>query len=570
MNLIQNNPFRLAGVFANTTARELTSQKSLILRSASIQRPVSSSLDFSFFDPINRSDLKVIDRVFAEIEQNNGKVAHALFWFVNGNSFDDIAFKYLYNDDKEKAMEIWSKAVEGKDVTAKNFACFNNYGTIKLLSANEKELKLGIEAKINLIESAFFTDFVKLVADETYALSSELQMQKFVDDLLKELKPNRSSSEIIKSFKGVSFNGARYFSQKYSEEPLLNIENRIESAKRKRKEEKDGLYQIGLLLYVGCRDELKIIKNTLGLSDFRFKVASDNLAKEVMNCAIDHFQEWKERKNPSNESLKLLKYAEAIAIDNQVKERITENINGIEEYEQIFPVKKEIEFIKQRLSHFQNLADTVSNANDLIEKCRPKLFAIKRALGAKNPIYLNLSSAVVRSSQGMLVTAINELQEKTVNDRYEQLSGFPTLKRNIASALDTSYFFSKMDKDAELSNHCNKNLNALKNLANQLNVSTLNPEEKLDREICKLENDLSQTKRTTFLQGELDVAYRNLEKIKEWQLFRSLDTRNHQISNQNKKIENIKKRAEDQKQLKIKDLEAAIDRKRKELKNLQK
>jgi len=61
-----------------------------------------------------------------------------------------------------------------------------------------------------------------------------------------------------------------------------------------------------------------------------------------------------------------------------------------------------------------------------------------------------------------------------------------------------------------------------------------------------------------------------MEKIKEWHLFRSVDTRNKEISNQKRAIERIKQRAEEQKAIKLKELKRQIDRKKLELKNLQK
>ena len=178
--------------------------------------------------------------------------------------------------------------------------------------------------------------------------------------------------------------------------------------------------------------------------------------------------------------------------------------------------------------------------------------------------------SVVGNSQGMLVTAINELQETVVNNPFGQILALQSLKENVSVALDVSYFFSKMDKNNDLKNHCVQNLNALKSLAKNLGISTRNPEERLEYAISALEVDLRQIERTTFYKGELDTAYQKMEKIKEWHLFRSVDTRNKEISNQKRAIERIKQRAEEQKAIKLKELKRQIDRKKLELKNLQK
>jgi hypothetical protein len=111
-----------------------------------------------------------------------------LFWFIKANTFDETAINYLINDDKEKAIEIWEKVTNGKEVTSKNFSCFNNIGTLKLLSNSKDEIKEGLEAKIKLIESPNFADFVHTVADQTYTIDNQKQAEKFVDDVTETIQ----------------------------------------------------------------------------------------------------------------------------------------------------------------------------------------------------------------------------------------------------------------------------------------------------------------------------------------------------------------------------------------------
>ncbi len=51
-----------------------------------------------------------------------------------------------------------------------------------------------------------------------------------------------------------------------------------------------------------------------------------------MQCGIDYFQEWNESKDPSEEALKLLKYARKIAVGTQTLERIDGNLEGLQEW----------------------------------------------------------------------------------------------------------------------------------------------------------------------------------------------------------------------------------------------
>lgn len=467
MKLIQDNPYRIAGILANSSEKELQKQKSKITKYASIGKQVDSELDFPFLGNIDRSESS-ITKAFSGIEQNQDKVSHSLFWFLKANTFDETAINYLINGDKDKAVEIWDKVTNGKEVTSKNFSCFNNIGTLKLLSNSKDEIKEGLEAKIKLIESPNFADFVHTVADQTYTIDNQKQAKKFVDDLLKQFNGKYSSSDTLKLFSNCNGTTQKYLSQKFTEEPIHKIESQIESTKNKRKTNKCGAYELGLKLFVNCKDDLATLKSLLGTSDLKYKMIADNLAKEVMQCGIDYFQEWKESKNPSEEGLKLLKYAQSIAIGSQTKDRIKENINGIEEWAKTAPVKKEFEFILKKLVAFRNANDTIENARDLVSSCKPKLQSMKSILGSSNEEYLNLSTAIANNALGMLVTVINDEQ----NNPLVRIGHFDTLKTALRGALAVSKEIESLDMKSEQRSHFNTNYSTLKSIASQLGVWT--------------------------------------------------------------------------------------------------
>lgn len=332
MKLIQDNPYRIAGILANASEREVVRQKSKISKSAGIGRQVDSELDFPFMNTVDRTDLNSVNKAFSGIEQNQDKVSHSLFWFLKVNTFDETAINYLINGDKEKAVEIWDKVTNGKEVTSKNFSCFNNISTLKLFSDSKDEIKEGLKTKIQLIESPNFTDFVHTVADQTYTIDNQKQAEKFLDDILKQFKGKYSTSDMLMLFSSCNGDTQKYLSKKFTEEPQYKIESQIENTKNKRITNKSGAYEFGLKLFENCKDDLATLKSLLGSADLQYKMIADNLAKEVMQCGIDYFKELQEIKDPSKEGLKLLNYAKSIAVGNQTKERIDSNIEGMEEF----------------------------------------------------------------------------------------------------------------------------------------------------------------------------------------------------------------------------------------------
>lgn len=433
MKLIQDNPYRIAGILSNANARELERQKAKITRYASIGKQVDSELDFPFLGNIDRSESS-ITKAFSGIEQNQDKVSHSLFWFLKANTFDETAINYLINGDKEKAVEIWDKVTNGKEVTSKNFSCFNNIGTLKLLSNSKDEIKEGLEAKIKLIESTQFANFVHTVADQTYTIDNQKQTEKFIDDVLKQLKGKYSSSDTLKLFSNCNGTTQKYLAQKFTEEPIHKIESQIESTKNKRKTNKSGAYELGLKLFVNCKDDLATLKALLGTSDLKYRMIADNLAKEVMQCGIDYFKELQDVKDPSEEGLKLLKYAQSIAIGSQTKDRIKENIEGMQEWAETAPIKDDLNFITNKLKNFQNAVDSIENAKSLVSSCKSKLQNIKNILGSTDELYLNVSSAVVSNALGMIIEVVNEAQSGLEYNRAKLLL-LPSIVSDAVSAI---------------------------------------------------------------------------------------------------------------------------------------
>lgn len=333
MKLIQDNPYRIVGILANSSEKELQKQKSKITRYASVGRQVNSEFDFPFLGNVDRSESSIA-KAFSGIEQNQDKVNHSLFWFLKVNNFDEMAIDYLVNGDKEKAVEIWDKLTNEKEITPKNFSCFNNIGTLKLLSESKDEIKEGLEAKIKLIESPNFVDFVRTVADQTYAIDNQKQIEKFVDDVLKQLEGKYSSSDILKMFNTCNETIQRYLLQKITEEPIHRIESQIETCKKQRRANKGDAYEFGLKLYTNTNDDLTLLKTILSINDLKYKAIADQLANEIMQCGIDYFNESQENNSRDNYlelSQKLTELADSIGVGKMVKDRAKDNLATLEE-----------------------------------------------------------------------------------------------------------------------------------------------------------------------------------------------------------------------------------------------
>uniref|UniRef100_UPI004048D1EA CFI-box-CTERM domain-containing protein n=1 Tax=Algoriphagus sp. TaxID=1872435 RepID=UPI004048D1EA len=332
MKLIQENPYRIVGILSNTTAKEIQGRKVKITAFAKVGKQVSSEFDFPFLNSIEK-DHNCIEKAFSAIQQSKEMLDNSLFWFLKTNSFDETAITYLINGDKNKAIEIWERVTLDKEVTSKNFSCFNNVGTLKLLGETQTEIKQGIQAKLKLIESSYFTNFVHNVAGEAFIIDNQKQLKHFVNVLIGQLKGKFSNREIITIFENCNDEIQKNLLEKFTEESTYKIESALEITKKKRNQSKIDAYKFGTQLYNDCKLEFEQLKSLLGVNDLKYKLIADNLAKEIMQCGIDYFNESQRNDSAENyleNAMRLNKLADSIAVGKLLKDRVKDSIETLE------------------------------------------------------------------------------------------------------------------------------------------------------------------------------------------------------------------------------------------------
>ena len=568
MQQIKNNPYRVIGLLVGATAPQQVRQINRLRQS--IEAEVEPDEDFSFpvISKLQRTT-ETVNAAASKIHLESGKINASLFWFYKGNEIDDdAAFDILKgeNGDKEEAQKIWTSAIKGKEITKRNVSCLHNLSTLLLSNAFKgnkifvKILEDAITLKLKFLESDFSADLVKIATDENNRTNKvELQLI-FLKELHSEIEKNEdfSTDRFLTILNNLNFSAKEEFLKGFVQKPIRQIEDEISKTKTKRQADKRDAEIFGKELYENTEASIEQLKNVLDTSDIRYQNIADKLANEILQCGIDFFQEFKDEDfDPSDESMNLFDLASSIAVGNIVSQRCEENTENLQEWIDEKPdrdrqklIADELTFIGSKLERFQSLSDTISNAKDLIDSCKPKLIEIKKALGSNDEFYLNISSAVVQNAQNMLVQAVNEIIEAS-NSRSFGVS-LSSDKASIQTALDITFKIGSFDMNSTLKSHYKNNLDGIKNLAGQLGISTLSPKEKVQQEKTTAERKLREIQNQTFFQNEINAANNEMSKIKEWQFLRSQADKDSQIREQENKIRQIKTRSEQEKASQIK------------------
>jgi len=550
MNIIKQNPFRVLGLTANATEKELQRQISIIKRYAEVGKTKTFDSDFEFIGDISRNQ-EEIQQASNLIEQAHKKLLYALFWFIKNNQFDEIAFNNLKERNIEKAIEIWNKTLK-EEITSKNYSSYHNLSTLYIALATIdaqielQKLQTGISLKGKLIHSENLKDFSKLITGNGTASDPIEISKKFVDEVIELLKPylNKrngiSTNDLISLFNTFPASIKKYISAKFTEVPISNIENEIEKTRRKRKNSPEDAEEHGEELYKSTKNDITLLKKLMGSSNVQFQMIANKLSNELLECSIVFYNHWSENYtddfDPFDDALKVAKYAKSIGSTGQAKNRIDEAIDTLEDmrYKDCFQT---IGVINAILDVYKKLDEENRFAN-IFEK---KIIDESKIMTVLKPVFSNeIINKIAQSGRNDLINDFNNSLNKLITKISYRNSDFFTKKKTtfISSLPLTNSIRQNFEKD------------------------------KIEKEIKALQRKLSETKKKQYYSSELQNLNYQMAGIKKWQLFRGIETRERQISEKQQEINRVITKGETEKKRDISRIEEEIASKKIELNKL--
>lgn len=521
MHIIQNNPYRTVGLLVGATAREQERQVKRLKQFIEAEQDPQDDFSFPTLGNLHRT-LDKVNEAASKLNLDSDKMSSALFWFYKGNPItDEPAFDAIKEADLDQVINIWTKLTSNGEVSQRNASAYSNLGTLYLsgilegTNTNEAILEQGISLKLKFLESDFIKDFKALATDETFKTTKKELQLLFLNQVQSEVEKSGTvtSNKFLDILTKQEFSAKEDFLKGFVQKPIEQIEKKVEESKSKRKANKANSIKAANTLLAETKDSIKQLKSILGATNIKYASIADKLAMEFFACGRDYFMHFKDTDtDPSDYSMKLFKNAKSYAVGNIAKQQIDENIKDLQEWIDDKPerdkqklIGEDLKFITSKLERFQNLNDTIANAKDLVESCKPKLFNIRTSLGRTDDFYLKISGAVVNNVQGMLVTVVNDEQElfqfavnpssaniqkiaeiavrrnganranatdaltNLLTDRY---TATENLKTAIRGAVAVSRTLGELDMDSQLKTRYNTNNSTLLSLASQLGIGS--------------------------------------------------------------------------------------------------
>ncbi len=552
MNAIKNNPYRTLGLFGNSSEKELQKQIATIKRFAEVGKTKAFDYDFPFFGEVVRSTEKVQEAA-SKIEQAKNKVHYALFWFLNSGHIDEAALNNLKDGHIEKATEIWEKTLKDSTVTTKNFAAISNLSTLQLGivthngSFDPEKFAASIELKGKLIMSDACDSFISTVIGEGISINRDTILKEFADEVIQIIKPylNKAkgikSNQFINAFSSFPNEIRQYVSGKFTDRPVSNIENQIEKTKLNRDDNPNDAEEYGEELYINTKEDLIFLKNVWGANNVQYQMVVNKISNELLQCSIDFFNIHNKEGlfDPFDDSLKIAKYAKSLNPTGQVKNRVEESLETLEEmrYRDAYEI---IGFFKQILGVFEEVEKENSGIEALLSGRRTVVNEEKIMEIARPLLDDQIVEKIAKSGKDNLI-----------KDFYNSIN-----KLTAKFSRRNSDFFNK------------KKTSFISFLPITNSIKFNFEKSKLENEINNLQKELTNTKNKKMYSSEIQTLENQMSGIKEWQMFRSRETRESQIAAQQQKINSLLSKGETEKKNEILKIEERLVIKRRELKNL--
>ena len=318
--IILNNPFRVLGVYANSSYREIVASISKATKFLEVGKQVDYPLDLPRVKNMNvesnlSHSLEDLDKALAMLSNSEERLKYAQFWFLRMTPLDEKAFDALFAGEQNNALSIWNRE--------DNLSSLQNRIIICLWKCDFKSALQNAEK----LYTKYSDEFLKVVDSKgTLVKSSDDLMQTFVNTLVTNITPNELLDSISSTF------WLDYLIPTISDDTLAKMNKAIQDAKDQLDLlntegrmansvlPKDG---IGVKLLCDIEDELNVLKKISAPDNPRFQLTSDRLANMLYECSID---EYNIRKFSPDYSVNLLQNALALSNNSIDKEEINSKI----------------------------------------------------------------------------------------------------------------------------------------------------------------------------------------------------------------------------------------------------
>lgn len=403
MNIIDNNPFRVLGVFANDTIMVRTANIAKIRAYLRIGKKTTFNSDVeNLFGNINRSTDDV-ESAIAKLTSKTDEVIYSLFWLHYNSTIDNTNLEKLTLDNAPLFVESQSHLSE-----------YTGIINAAVVSLEIEDYELAAQYYSEFFESDNYFDLFR----EKHGLTKKIITNKeLIKNYIIVLCDEFDGVDWWPLFQNALHKNAfvKYIKSVFKIIAIERINKNIDISRINKVDDKEQL-TIAKSLYKKSLPHIQLLLSDNEKEDVsaEAQIALDKLCNELISrCKIYYNIAKYENEQSVLPTMQLAKNALELASNSETINIINSFIKELEEDAKKLPPKEvvqEANIIKQEIQSFCYKNDKIDCSFALINNCVAPLLSIKKKLGRLNPYYLSISTKIADNA---LYNSNSELHKAT-------------------------------------------------------------------------------------------------------------------------------------------------------------
>ena len=334
-DFIQNNPFRVMGVFTNDSSDIISTNNSRMKAFAVIGKVVSFWQDMiSVFDTEPNRQLETLVSSVAALSSPEGRLRSGLFWFMNLNATDARALAALARGgDLLEARKIWEDGEQNMSSLQNQLMC--------CLLKDPRSYSRALQLALTLYDN-YGHEFITTVSNGFEVITPDKLMPTFLSEIIKV-----SDGDCWWWDKAVKRLGNETVDLQWTEAKATwhigKLQDELNVAKTTEIHYTQDNYDIAIALMKQAEPHLKVLK---ALKDeqpallSRYATIADSVCEEILNREIEYYNHIGWFSSKTDRLLALERFCYRYAATIRFKDRCKLNINitmGRNESAPLFP-----------------------------------------------------------------------------------------------------------------------------------------------------------------------------------------------------------------------------------------
>jgi hypothetical protein len=463
LELVVDNPFRVLGLPATATSREISKRVSDLETFAELGKTKKYDADVPALGTIQRT-VAAVKEAAQKIEQAESKLFYSFFWFRSGHEDDAKALAALAAGDHCLALATWN--AELSKTGRKRYSSRLNRAVLKLWLATQgtsfdrSKFADALEDIGFVVDDHLDESVDEVIGAAAVGLNKEALWKRVVDTLagIAQAIPGNpygtNAMALVSHCWTFPPSTLDYIEARLTLPVIERVEAAVEASKLRRESAAEASAVDARRQFKETEMLLVELQLVLGDEDPRFQAVANHFSEELCACAIMAYNKF----DDLDVAAKLIEWADRLPSFGRVKARIAENKATFDENSKH---RKNLKLIEPFVKVLESQPKSMPDAHTKLDRMKTMLVTLKAKVDASSDVYIKTSSQCAHHILGYAIEVGNAVQATVSKDTIKQIRDV------LGTCIALSRELLPMDLDAETRGRVTENLEIMEKVQRQ-------------------------------------------------------------------------------------------------------